>query len=413
MGIAKQRCVAPGRGRYRPVSFRGGSLFSLASSPEILYTSSMLRIGICFRSPRILGAMVLAVCLTASLNLALGQTTKVPEVPPLPFLTAGSQPTTSSVRTNRTALTRPAAPAPSLGSGPIPYLGLPASSPTVGPKPPLAPTPPRTYSAVPATPPPPLLPPNSLSWDSESKEHQAKIGETNAHFTFWLTNVCDKEVLVNSVRTSCGCTVAKLPETPWRIAPGSNGPIMVTVDLRGKRGKLTKTVTVDTTAGIKSLLVAAIIPADPNMDPAMNRSQNMQLALADRQVVFRGDCARCHVEPTRGKMGKELYANACGICHEAEHRASMVTDLKTLKHPTNLEYWTHWIKEGKPNSLMPAFAPEHGGPLTHDQIKSLAEWLTENYKGNVAATAGSASAAPASTPTPAATPATPSGLKLQ
>lgn len=358
----------------------------------------MLRIGNCFRSPKVLGAVLLS----ASLGVALAQTTKVPEVPPLPLLPQSAQPGTASVRTNRTPAARivTPSPSPSLGASPIPYLGLPASGSQVGPKPPLAPTPPRTYNAVPTVPPPPLLPPNSLSWDAESKDYQAKVGDTNAYFTFWLTNVCDKEVLVNSVRTSCGCTVAKLPETPWRIAPGTNGPISVTVDLRGKRGKITKTVTVDTTAGVKSLLVAVVIPAESPNDPQMNRSQNMQIALADRQVVFRGDCARCHVEPTRGKMGKELYASACGICHEAEHRASMVTDLKTLKHTTNLEYWTHWIKEGKPNSLMPAFAPEHGGPLTQDQIKSLAEWLTENYKGGFAAGAGANVPAPA-----AATPA--------
>ena len=248
---------------------------------------------------------------------------------------------------------------------------------------PLAPPGYKNTAIVPATP-PPLLPSTSLAWDSESKEQKPKIGETNAHFSFWLTNVCDKDVLVNSVRTSCGCTVAKLPETPWRIRPGSNGPINVTLDLRGKRGKLVKTVTVDTTAGIKSLLVSADIPNDPQFEAQAGRSQNMQLALQDRQIVFRGDCASCHVEPGKGKMGKELFAASCGICHEAEHRASMVTDLKALKHPTNLEYWTHWIKEGKAGTLMPAFAQEHGGPLTPDQVTSLAEWLTANYKGNAA-----------------------------
>lgn len=232
-----------------------------------------------------------------------------------------------------------------------------------------------------AVPQPPLLPSTSLAWDSESKEYKAKVGDTNAHFTFWLTNVCDKEVLVNSVRTSCGCTVAKLPETPWHIKPSSNGPITVTVDLRGKRGKVVKTVTADTTAGIKSLLVTVDIPVDPQLEAQAGRSQNMQLALQDRQIVFRGDCASCHVEKGRGKMGQDLYAASCGICHEAEHRASMVPDLKALKVPTSLQYWTHWIKEGKPGTLMPAFAQDHGGPLTPEQVASLADWLTANYKG--------------------------------
>ena len=76
----------------------------------------------------------------------------------------------------------------------------------------------------------------------------------------------------------------------------------------------------------------------------------------------------------------------------------MVTDLKTLKHPTDLEYWTRWIKEGKSGSMMPAFAPEHGGPLTSEQIASLAQWLNENYKGNSQAVSASPDL---STPTPA------------
>lgn len=357
----------------------------------------MLRIGTCFPSAKVLGAFLLS----ASIGATLAEPYKTPEVPPLPLVAPGNQPATLAARTNRPTL-RATPPPPVFNSGgPIPNLGLPNANPLPGPRPPLAPVAPRTYTPPPApVPVQPLLPPNSLSWDSESKEYQAKPGEASAQFTFWLTNVCDKEVLVNSVRTSCGCTVAKLPETPWHIQPTSNGPINVTVDLRGKRGKIVKTVTVDTTAGVKSLLVAAVIPADPVADAQMNRSQNMQVALADRQVVFRGDCARCHVEPTRGKMGKELFGTACGICHEAEHRATMVTDLKALKHPTDLAYWTHWIREGKPGSLMPAFAPEHGGPLNADQIKSLAEWLTENYKGSTGVAAGATTPANSTPATP-------------
>ena len=34
---------------------------------------------------------------------------------------------------------------------------------------------------------------------------------------------------------------------------------------------------------------------------------NIQNALADRQAVFKGDCASCHVEKGVGKMGAELY----------------------------------------------------------------------------------------------------------
>ena len=220
-----------------------------------------------------------------------------------------------------------------------------------------------------------------LAWDAERKDYKAELTDTNAHFTFWLTNVSKEPVLVHRVRTSCGCTAAQLPETPWSIAPGASGPIKVTMDLRGKRGSVTKAVMVDTTAGgMKNLMVTSIIPEDPNALANMDRTRNIQVALADRQAVFKGDCARCHVEPAKGKQtGAELYAGACAICHDAAHRAAMVPDLRQLPHPTDLAFWTKITSEGKTNSLMPAFAAEHGGYLNKIQVDSLAAFLDKAF----------------------------------
>ncbi|MBI1840028.1 MAG: DUF1573 domain-containing protein [Verrucomicrobia bacterium] len=349
----------------------------------------MLRIGFYLSRASFFGALILALNGFAA-DEPSPKKIEIPQPPPLPGVSTPQQP--SAPRLVPPSRPTPLKPRPINGAQPLGVGGIPGPNP-FGPQPSISdrPTPlaPPGYNASPiqALNAVPLLPPTSLAWDAETKEYKAKVGDTNAYFTFWLTNVCDKEVLVNSVRTSCGCTVAKMPETPWHIAPGTNGPINVTVDLRGKRGKVAKTVTVDTTAGIKSLIVNVDIPPDPEFEARMARSQNMQLALQDRQMVFRGDCATCHVEKSKGKMGQELYASACGICHEGEHRASMVPDLKTLKHPTNLEFWAMWIKDGKPGSLMPAFAQEHGGPLTPEQVTSLSNWLTENYKGQATAAA--------------------------
>jgi len=113
------------------------------------------------------------------------------------------------------------------------------------------------------------------------------------------------------------------------------------------------------------------------MAPGM-REQNQQLALADRQAVFRGDCASCHADVAKGKQGKELYVAACGVCHEAEHRATMVADLHTAKQERNAEYWHNWITNGKQGSLMPAFATSAGGILDEAQIASLVDYLMKN-----------------------------------
>jgi hypothetical protein len=43
----------------------------------------------------------------------------------------------------------------------------------------------------------------------------------------------------------------------------------------------------------------------------MDRLRNIQLAMADRQVVFKNDCAECHAKPAIGKTGQPLYEAAC------------------------------------------------------------------------------------------------------
>ncbi|HTG43076.1 MAG TPA: c-type cytochrome [Verrucomicrobiae bacterium] len=229
-----------------------------------------------------------------------------------------------------------------------------------------------------------------LSWDSLNKEYTAQAGELTANFTFAVTNVSKTNVIINWVRPSCGCTVAKLPPVPWTLAPGEGGNIDLSVDLRNKFGVLSKYVSVDTSQGQKLLNLKITVPNNPSagalggMDA---RSRNMQLAMADRQAVFRGDCASCHAVPTAGKKGEALYQAACSICHDAPHRATMVPDLRALKNVTGKDYWAHWVTNGKPGSLMPAFAAAQGGPLNDEQIQSLTEFLNERFPKTATATA--------------------------
>jgi len=200
----------------------------------------------------------------------------------------------------------------------------------------------------------------------------------SAPFTFHFTNVSSGEISIHGVGTSCGCTVAQLPPLPWKLPPGTNGLIPVTMNLAGKSGVVIKTVTVNTDKGFKMLMLKVTIPPPPVVAPvtsSMNRERNQELAKADRQAVFKGECASCHVEKAKGKLGHELYAAACGICHEAAHRAKMVPDLHTLARDTNPEFWKTWIARGKAGTLMPAFAQSEGGPLSDGEINSLVQYL--------------------------------------
>lgn len=232
------------------------------------------------------------------------------------------------------------------------------------------------------------LPPNILAWDSEVKETTVKSGEPLAQYIFSFTNVSPGDVSINHVQTSCGCTVAQLPTLPWKIAAGTNAQIPVTMNLAGKSGVVFKTLTVNTDKGYKMLTIKTTIqPPTATAMTMEERARNQELVKADRQAVFKGECARCHVEPTIGKMGKDLYTSACGICHEAEHRATMVPDLHALAHETNAEYWKTWAAHGKVGSLMPAFAQTDGGPLSDQQITSLVDYLAKAVPSKPGATA--------------------------
>lgn len=245
---------------------------------------------------------------------------------------------------------------------------------------------PQIIDAVPLThSPESQIPDSILAWDATMKEFQAKPGETEAHFTFIVTNISTNPVFIDSVSTSCGCTVAKLPATPWILQPGSNGQLQAMMDLTGKTGTLTKAVMIHSDKGEKTLLVRAStggISRRPTGIPIpfiSARERNQQSARSDRQTVFRNDCAKCHAEPGRDKSGEPLYAAVCGICHEAEHRADFVPDLRKIGHEINPDFWRRLVLHGKTDSMMPAFAREEGGPLDLKQVDSLVTFLEERF----------------------------------
>jgi mono/diheme cytochrome c family protein len=227
---------------------------------------------------------------------------------------------------------------------------------------------------------------NTLVWDSTSKETNATADAGSAHFVFSFTNVSAGNVVILNVRTSCGCTTAQLPPLPWIIPAGTNGQIGAIVNFAGKSGTLLKTMTVTSDKGFQTLMLKITIlpPVVPTQSEA-DRARALEMAKADRQAVFRGDCAACHVKPGEGKYGKALYDAVCAICHESKTRASMVPDLHNIKTPTNVDFWQTWTAHGKAGSLMPAFSTADGGPLSDMQIASIAGYLNATIPSQVPA----------------------------
>jgi cytochrome c553 len=223
------------------------------------------------------------------------------------------------------------------------------------------------------------LPDGILAWDELMKKTDATNGQDFARFTFSFTNVTAGNVTILSVHPGCGCTTADLPPVPWMLPAGMNGQINLSVNLAGKTdvaGVVPKYVDVVTDKGSKrlNLVINVLPPVIPTLTDA-ERARGVEMAKADRQAVFKTDCAACHARPTTGKYGKALYDAACAICHEGEHRATMVPDLHNLKVPTNDEFWRTWIAHGKAGSLMPAFSTAEGGPLNDMQIATVAAYL--------------------------------------
>ena len=254
---------------------------------------------------------------------------------------------------------------PSAGSGPAPYT-LPSSPQT-------APPPRAALTINPAD-----LPVSVMTWDSVDKSVTVNFGEPLAKFQFALTNVSTNPVTLLQAPSSCGCTVPKLPPLPRTIAAGEAGGFEVAMNLAGKAGTVIKSIGFATDKGTKQLLVRTTInPMPSGAGQAMgSREQNQQLAMQDRQAIFKGDCASCHAN-TANKLGKELYVSICGVCHDAEHRASSVPDLKVARIERNKDYWHNWVSNGRAGSMMPAFAKSAGGILDEAQIKSLVEYLCQ------------------------------------
>ena len=228
------------------------------------------------------------------------------------------------------------------------------------------------------------LPDGLIAFDATFKTADLEEGTDFAHFTFSFTNISDSVVAVLAAPTSCHCTTVDLPPLPWLLPAGTNGQLQVKVDLAAKTGVIFKSITFTTDKGKRDLMLRVNLRTPPPAAMTENdKAAGIAAAIVDRQAIFKGDCASCHLKNVEGRYGLDLYKHACAICHDAQPRATMVPDLAHLNLPTNQEFWQTWITYGKPGSLMPAWAQSQGGPLNDLQIATLAQYLNTTYPGNV------------------------------
>ena len=204
--------------------------------------------------------------------------------------------------------------------------------------------------------------------------------DSKVEATFFLYNVGGDALRIESVDATCGCTVAEVSQNV--IAPGDYAKLVATLDTSLKLGKVKKKITVTTND-----------PNHPEYELFLNGVVEFQMegheriAVKDPLVLFKGECATCHVDRGVGKVGKDLFTADCAMCHgyTAVGREDIAPSLigPNPHDEAYFETMRQIIAEGSPHSPeMPPYSQAKGGPLTDGEIDSLVNYL--RYESQVA-----------------------------
>lgn len=94
-----------------------------------------------------------------------------------------------------------------------------------------------------------------ISFEEKVFDYGTITKGADGNHTFTFTNTGNSPLVIESVKSSCGCTVPKKPEAP--IAPGASGIIQVHYDTQ-RLGVFRKSITVTTNAGTNSVVALKI-----------------------------------------------------------------------------------------------------------------------------------------------------------
>ncbi len=108
-----------------------------------------------------------------------------------------------------------------------------------------------------------------LRWEETMNELHPAIGDKEAVAHFKYRNESDKPVHFKSVRTSCGCTVAKSQKDD--VAPNEKGEIIATFNIGDRTGIQQKNVIIETDDPANAttvLTLKAVVPETLEIKPA-------------------------------------------------------------------------------------------------------------------------------------------------
>ena len=167
----------------------------------------------------------------------------------------------------------------------------------------------------------------------------------------------DKLKLLN-IKATCSCTTAHLDKK--EIAPGEEALLTVEVDTRQKSGHMAKL--------IRLFFEGVTLPVIVHITGSVEASGNIHNS-RDVSELFKGKCADCHASAGQRHKGYQLYLADCAFCHGVFGEG---LSAKSLRAGGNLTWLKNIIMDGSADKKMPAFGDKKKGPLTQQQIDTLA-----------------------------------------
>jgi mono/diheme cytochrome c family protein len=189
-----------------------------------------------------------------------------------------------------------------------------------------------------------------------------------------LQNTGGTTLILKEIRPSCGCTAVLADES--RIPPGKTTFLTVRMDTSLKLGSIRKTVDIE--SNDPQFPVQMLIINAQSIAPKGSKQHGTLIKVKDPLVLFKGDCASCHIQRGQNKTGESLFIADCGMCHGLQAEGGVAPRLNNvdMQNPLTRHYIEDVIRNGSPhNPSMPPFSQAKGGPLTEAQVASLLTYL--------------------------------------
>lgn len=233
--------------------------------------------------------------------------------------------------------------------------------------------------------------PPKISFEEKSHELGTVMEGVEIPYIFKIHNVGGEVLEISNVTTTCGCTLLKLKDK--FVEPGKTTDLEVVMDTAMKQGYVKKTIDIfsnDPKHPKTTITIAANVLPNKNPKPKFtdftvkggndSRSLDPHMGLSEsgRAKIFTGNCATCHVNMGKGKMGGDLYQADCAMCH-GQNAEGAVGPALVPGNYHDQEFLNRIQKVTRYGSdrhaSMPGFLKEAGGPLTDGEINSIVQYL--------------------------------------